>query len=207
VTDAVEPFARRYPMVWHVIEAEGAGTAELLPSAALRRLAGLRNDGCNRDDFVPVMLAADRRAVLRPQLMRDEALRPSLSGVFADQPAAWRAHVDNHVFFWTCPARRDRFIAAVMRWRRRSRTVPAGGPPVILALDTAALLRHHAARSFFSNVNIGSTLRGGARVRRDEHTLRPVAAYRGGRVAELAVRGPVGLPGILQGMEAVAAFA
>ena len=30
-----------------------------------------------------------------------------------------------------------------------------------------------------------------ARVRRDENTLRQVAAYRGGAVAELAIRGPV----------------
>ena len=33
-----EGFAARYPLVWHVIEAEGAGCESLYPAATLRRL-------------------------------------------------------------------------------------------------------------------------------------------------------------------------
>ncbi len=115
---------------------------------------------------------------------------PSLHGAFAGQPALWRALIDSQVFFWADPARRDSFLRACRRDRQRSRAAPFDEPPVTLAFDTAALLNAEAA-AFYSTFNTGSTVRGAARARRDEDTFRPVAAYRSGSAAELAIRGPV----------------
>ncbi len=75
----------------------------------------------------------------------------------------------------------------------------AAEPPVILTFDTAVLLERHHDQAFFATINTGSTVRGGARVRRDENTLRPASAYRRGMIAELAIRGRVDL-GSLSGM-------
>ena len=63
--------------------------------------------------------------------------------------------------------------------------------PAVLAFDTAALLAAVGADAFVSTFNTGSTVRGAARARRDEGTFRPVADYRSGPVAELAIRGTV----------------
>jgi hypothetical protein len=177
--------AARYPNVWHVIEADGAGPwlAEtgLLPTAFL-----VGSDGVNRDAFRRVELGEGRVAVLRPQLMVDHRLLPTLAGAFAGRPEAWRRHVNGHVFFWTEARRRDAFARACQRLRGE-----AFPPPVVLTIDTAALLKRHGTAAFFATINTGSTMRGGARVRRDEHTLRPVEEYRGGTIAELAIRGRV----------------
>lgn len=187
-------FARRFPVVWHVIEAEGAfGVARhgLLPAAALRALAAAPADGANRPDFQPLPLPGGTQAVLRPQLMPDRALRASLGGRFTDNPAGWRALVDSHVFFWADPRRRDAFLAAVRRARAASAILPGARPPVVLALDTAALLASAGSAAFFTRINSGAAMRGGARVRRDEHTYQPVDTFRSGIVIELAVRGAV----------------
>jgi hypothetical protein len=185
LTGGAARLAARYPTVWHVIEADGAGPwlAEtgLLPAALL---AG--SDGANRDAFQCVELGEGRVAVLRPQLMADHRLLPTLAGAFAGRPEAWRRHVNGHVFFWTEARRRDAFARACHRLRGAARP-----PPVVLTIDTAALLNRHRAATLFATINTGSTVRGGARVRRDEHTLRPVEEYRGGAIAELAIRGSV----------------
>jgi hypothetical protein len=68
---------------------------------------------------------------------------------------------------------------------------------VTLTIDTAALLERHGEIAYFATINTGSTVRGGARTRRDENTLRPVADYRSGSIAELAIRGRVDLSGIV----------
>jgi hypothetical protein len=138
----------------------------LLPAADLRCC------GANRDAFDRVDLGDGRAALLRPQQMPDHRLLPTLAGVFAGRPELWRRYVDRHVFFWAAARRRDAFSRACIRLRG------TGGPlPVVLAFDTAALLEWHGAIAFFATINIGSTVRGGARVRRDENTLRPVADY------------------------------
>jgi hypothetical protein len=195
MTDGATRFAARYPVVWHVIEADGAGpwlaTTGLLPAAALLHMAGAAADHRNRDDFRLLALGDDRVAVLRPQLMADRRLTPTLSGSFAGRPEAWRGHINAHVFFWTEPRRRDAFVRACVRSRSRSNAAPASAPPLILTIDTAALLARHGESAFFARCNTGSTVRGGARVRRDETTLAPVAGYRSGPVAELAIRGCV----------------
>lgn len=182
-------FAERHPIVWHVIEADGAGDwlAEtgLIPTAGLLRIAGITDDGANRNDFRMLSLGQGRIAVIRPQLMPDERLRPTLAGPFRDQPDTWRRHINAHVFFWTEPRRRDAFLRACQRFR------PCAAAPVVLEFDTASLLAGHAAFAFWSRINTGSTVRGGARTRRDENTLQSVGSYRSGPVAELAVRGPV----------------
>jgi hypothetical protein len=196
VTDGAARFVARYPVLWHVMEDEGAGCDRLLPAASLRRLAGLPDDPANRDDFQRLTLADGRVAVLRLQQMRDSDLLPTLAGSFTLRPDLWREHIDQHVFFWASDDRRDRFLRAVTRLRSRSRTAPATAPPVLFALDTEVLLQRHAATAFYSVINTGSTVRGGARARRDETTLRPVGLYHGERVAELAIREEVALPGI-----------
>ena len=189
MNDGAARFAARYPVVWHVIEADGAGDwlsdTGLMPTAQLLRIAGLTNDGVNRNDFRTLSLGRARIAVIRPQLMPDDRLRPTLAGGFHDQPNAWRRHINAHVFFWTEPRRRDAFLRACQRFR------PWAAAPVVLEFDTASLLAGHAAFAFWSRINTGSTVRGGARTLRDENTLQSVRSYRSGRVAELAVRGQV----------------
>jgi hypothetical protein len=186
LSDGAARFAARYPRVWHVMEADGAGP--WLAETGLRPAAEFRLGGANRDGFVRIAFGDGRVAVLRPQQMPDRRLLPTLAGTFAGQPERWRRHVDQHVFFWAEPRRRDAFARACARLSE------ADGPaPVALAFDTAALLYQHGAAAFFATINTGSTVRGGARVRRDETTLRPVAEYRSGAVAELAIRGRIEL--------------
>jgi hypothetical protein len=200
MSDGAARFAARYPVVWHVIEAEGAGpwlsATGLLPAAALLRLAGVTADGANRDDFRVVGFGDGCVAVLRPQLMEDRWLAPTLSGAFAGHPEAWRRHVNAHVFFWTEQRRRDAFLRACLRLRAKSSTAADDAPPAVLAVETARLLARHGDSAYFARINTGSTVRGGARTRRDETTLAPVAGYRSGPVAELAIRGCVGPDGL-----------
>jgi hypothetical protein len=192
LSDGVARLATRYPLVWHVIEADGAGP--WLRESGLLPASVFREGRENRDSFVAVILDYGGVAVLRPQQMPDHLLVPTLAGKFAGLPERWRQHVNRHVFFWAEARRRDAFRRACMRMR-----ADAVAPPVALAFDTAALLGRHQDSAFFATINTGSTVRGGARVRRDENTLQPVSAYRGGTIAELAIRGRVDL-GSLSGM-------
>ena len=181
-------FARRYPRVWHVIEADGARCDILYPAATLRRMSGLPPDSANRDAFQRLELPDGAPAILRLQLMPDARLSPTLAGAFSGRPDLWRAHIDRHVFFWVTEERRDRFLRACVRLR------PEGAAtPVVIAIDAPALLEVHGEAAFFSCINTGSTLRGGARTRRDETTLQPLTLWRGERAVELAIRGPVPL--------------
>jgi hypothetical protein len=185
-------FTAHYPLVWHVIEADGAGpwlaTMGLLPAAELLRRAGITADGRNRNDFRRVTLDTGTVALLRPQRMPDATLTPTLGGMFCGRPDAWRQWIDEHVFFWTDPRRRDRFLQACMRLRARSDSVGGAIRPIVLEYDTAALLGRHGEHAFFSRFNTGSTVRGGARVRRDEATFVPLTRYRSGSVTELGMR-------------------
>jgi len=183
-------FAARYPLVWHVIEAEGAGCDTLYPAATLRRLSGLPADSANREAFQRLELPGGASAILRLQLMPDHRLSPTLAGAFTGRPDLWRAHIDRHVFFWVTEDRRDRFLRACVRLRARDATGPVP-TPVVIAFDTAVLLAMHAEVASFSRINVGSTVRGGARTRRDETTLRPVLRWRGEPAVELAIHGPV----------------
>jgi hypothetical protein len=172
------------------MEAEGAG--EWLTEMGLLPAASLRPGGANRTDFEAIDLGSGRTAILRPQQMPDHRLIATLAGEFTGQPARWRQHVDRHVFFWAEARRRDAFVGACIRLR----SLP-GRLPITLTIDTAALLERHGEFAFFATINTGSTVRGGARARRDEDTLRPVADYRCGPIAELAIRGRVDLSGIV----------
>lgn len=192
--DGITRFAARHPVVWHVIEAEGLpGMARhgLLPAAELRALAQVPDNSANRDDYEPVALPGGGTAVLRFQIMADAKLSPSLAGAYAGKPALWRTHINSHVFFWADPARRDSFLRATLRERARSRAAPSTTAPAVLAFDTFALLAAVGPDAFYSTFNTGSTVRGAARAQRDEGTFRPVAAYRSGPAAELAIRGAV----------------
>lgn len=184
--------AARFPRVWHVIEADGAGPwlveTGLLPAIALR------GDSANRDDFVSVDLGSGRTAILRPQQMPDRRLLPTLSGAFAGCPDLWREHVNRHVFFWADRRRRDAFLQTCVRLRGA-----AHARPVAMVVDTAGLLGRHGDIAWFATINTGSTVRGGARARRDENTLRPASAYQSGPIAELAIRGRVDLSGLIVG--------
>ena len=188
--DGAARLATRYPRVWHVMEAEGAG--EWLAETGLLPAASLRRCGANRANFEAIDLGNGRTAILRPQQMPDHRLIATLTGRFMGQPTLWRQHVDRHVFFWAEARRRGAFIAACIRLRS-----PPGRPPLTLTIDTAALLEHHGEIAYFATINTGSTVRGGARTRRNEDTLRPVADYRSGPIAELAIRGRVDLAGIV----------
>ncbi|HET7881189.1 MAG TPA: hypothetical protein VFL55_09915 [Acetobacteraceae bacterium] len=185
--------AARYPRVWHVIEADGAAASP----GCLRPASEFYGSGTNRDRYVTVELKGGGVAVLRPQLMSDHRLLPTLTGAFAGRADLWRRLIDSHVFFWATAARRDRFVAA--NRRLRTREDPAALPPVVLEFDTAALLACHAAIAFYATINTGSTVRGGAWVQRDENTFHAIAGYRSGPVAELAIRGRVSLDGLAVG--------
>ena len=90
----------------------------------------------------------------------------------------------------TCSSGQNR--AGVTRSSRAcQRFRPHAPAPVVLEFGTANLLGSHAGCVFWSRINTGSTMRGGARTRRDGDTLQPMASYRSGPVAELAVRGRV----------------
>jgi hypothetical protein len=191
LNDGAARFARCYPTVWHVIEADGAGP--WLAETGLLPAIELHHDRANRDAFLGVDLGNGGRAVLRPQQMPDHRLLPSLGGAYAGQPDLWRRHVDHHVFFWAEKRRRDSFLNACIRLRSG-----ACKPPVVLEVDTATLLMRHAEIAFFAQINVGSTVRGGARARRDQTTLRPASDYRSGAVAELAIRGRVDLNGVVR---------
>jgi len=196
--DGAARFAARFPVVWHVVEADGLAGVEahgLLPASELLRRAGLPPTDRNRDDFLRVPLSpggeGSPAAILRFQLMADAKITPSLQGAFAGQPARWRALIDSQVFFWPDPARRDSFLRACVRDRQRSRAAPLDTPPVVLAFRTAVLLAGRPAQAFYSTFNTGSTVRGAARARRDERTFRPVAAYLSGPAAEFIIRAAV----------------
>jgi hypothetical protein len=208
VTDGAARIAKRYPVVWHVIEAEGAladpNELELLPAAELRRYAGCPGAAANRDDFEAIELGEGRLAVLRPQQMPDQRLARSLGGAFTGQPDRWRQHVDCHIFFWACQNRRDRFVAACRRDRARSTRLRSQKAPVTLAVNTAMLLGRYGAIAYFATFNTGSTVRGGATASRNEGTYRPIADYCGGKVAELAMRGSIRLAGIVLPMSGMA---
>jgi hypothetical protein len=171
---------------------EAAGAGEWLAETGLLPAASLRRGGTNRADFEAIDLGDGRTAILRPQQMPDHRLIATPAGRFMGQPMCWRQHVDRHVFFWAEARRRDAFVRACIRLR----SLP-GRPPVTLTIDTAALLERHGDIAFFATINTGSTVRGGARARRDEDTLRSVADYRSGLIAELAIRGRVDLAGIV----------
>jgi hypothetical protein len=171
------------------MEAEGAG--EWLADTGLLPAASLRPGGTNRADFEAIDLGNGRTAILRPQQMPDDRLIATLAGRFTGQPSRWRQHVDQHVFFWAEARRRDAFIADCIRLHS-----PPVRPPVTLTIVAAALLERHGEIAYYATINTGSTVRGGARARRDENTLRSVADYRSGPIAELAIRGCVDLAGI-----------
>lgn len=192
---------------WHVAEAEGVPgllAGGLLPAGEIRRRQGVE-PGRFRADFDVVPLGSGP-AVLRFQQMRDAQLTPWLRGRFTGRPDLWRAHVDEHVFFWLCPRRRDAFVDATRRERRRSwRAAGLGGPPpepVVLRFDLAALLERHGAIARASLINSGSMVLG--KTWRDEATFRPVAEWDGTwatpggarrpRAAELAIAGSVPAP-------------
>jgi hypothetical protein len=197
MNDGAARFAARYPVVWHVIEAEGAGpwlaATGLLPAASLLRLAGIAADGANRDDFRQIAFGNGQVAILRQQIMPDRWLIPTLAGVYAGQPTSWRSLINAHVFFWTEERRRDAFIRACMRLRAHSRIAPGIMPPRVLTFRTDALVQLYRRNAFFTRINTGSTVRGGARTRRDESAFTFVEQYRRGAVAELAIRGRVTL--------------
>jgi hypothetical protein len=186
-------FAARYPLVWHVIEAEGVGCNTLYPAATLRQMSGLAADSANRNEFQRLPLPDGGSSILRLQLMPDHRLVPTLGGAFAGRPDLWRELVNQHVFFWVTKDRRDRFLRACVRLRAREASGPVAAP-VVTEVDTRWLLNACGEAAFFSCINTGSTVRGGARVRRDETTLRPLHWWRGEPAVELAFRGAVILP-------------
>ena len=201
MSDGAARLAARYPRVWHVIEADGAGAwlteTGLLPAADLYRLAGLEPDGANRDAFQRIDLGRGRIAILRPQLMADRPLTATLAGSFAGRPDAWRRHIDAHVFFWPEPRRRDGFVRACARLRARG-SVGRDPHPRACLRSTPRRCSAGTARARSSRASTRAPCFAVAPAsRRDETTFVPVADYRSGPVAELAIKAPVMLRGIL----------
>lgn len=165
--------AERCPRVWHAIEAEG-------PPAARPR---------GRRDGAPALPAdGGRPAAARPARLLRRAPR-----AMAGHAGQARLLLGRFLLgrFWAAEDRLTRLAAAIVRERRRAE--PQAPDPVILRFETAALLAEHGEAALFTTINSGSTA-GRGRAQRDENTLRPAAAYKGGPAAEIAIPGRVAPP-------------
>jgi len=90
MTGGIAGFAARYPLAWHVIEAEGAGCETLYPAATLRRLSGLPDDSTNRDCEHIAGHAAYGAVVRSPILTA-----PRTDGFLVPKLLGWAEHMGN----------------------------------------------------------------------------------------------------------------
>ncbi|WP_338664440.1 hypothetical protein VQH23_04575 [Pararoseomonas sp. SCSIO 73927] len=186
-------FAARFPLLFHVTDPEalpGIRRDGLLSAAALVALykvpeperPALLEHNRGRGNFTRLHRDGLPGATLRDQWMPDAPLAQTLHGTYANNPTAWRRHINAHVFFWLNRPQAER-LARVNRARAQT----------VLAFDTARLLAAHAGHAFTTPINTGiaTGLYGRPGSPRDETTFQPVAAYpRPDRRApkELAIR-------------------
>ncbi|MBP0493826.1 DUF7002 family protein [Pararoseomonas indoligenes] len=191
--EAAARFAARFPTLFHVTDPEalpGIATNGLLSAAALVALYEVREPdrpallehNRGRGNFTRLHREGLPGATLRDQWMPDAPLAQTLHGTYANDPTAWRRHINAHVFFWLNKPQAER-LARVNRARAQT----------LLAFDTARLLAAHADHAFTTPINTGIAqgLYGRPGSPRDEHTFQPIASYpRPDRRApkELAIR-------------------
>jgi hypothetical protein len=138
----------------------------------------------NRRGFEVLCHPDHGRAELRRQQMPEGKLATALSAA-GTTPAAWRRHINAHVFFWI-----DRHRAEKLRAADPQRA------QVLLAVDLAALLAAHGAAARLTPINTGAVrLPSHRRSLADWHPLGAYADPR--RPVELAV--PWAVPGARAG--------
>lgn len=172
---------------WPSIREHGLlSTSALLDLFDVRGGARARIETQHRPESVTIVHPQHGTAVVRDQKpMREGPLAACLQGGMTARE--WYRLLNGMVFFWPTEARLSRLLGA-RPYRDVTHTV--------LIIDTAALLRDHAAGVLLSPINTGSTIYRAAPRGRD--TFRSIAAYpfddrrrlRGLRdaVAEVAVR-------------------
>jgi len=177
--DPVARFAARYPRLFHVTDPAalpGIAAHGLLSAAGLVALyevpepdrPALLSGNRGRNTFTPLAREGLPGATLRDQWMPDAPLAETLRGTYANDPAAWRRHINAHAFFLLSENDAAR-LARVNRARAQ----------ITLAFETAPLLAAHAVRAFTTPINTGIArgLYGRPGSPRDEHTFQPVANY------------------------------
>ena len=207
LSDGAARLAARYPRVWHVIEADGAGAwlteTGLLPAADLYRLAGLEADGANRDAF-----PADRAG---PGPDRHPA--PAIDGGSASRRhIGWQLRRPSRlpgagISMHMCSSGRNRDGATVS-------SVPAHGCGHAAASSSgcgtpARACDRHLNAALAATAQAPFSLASTrvpcfAVAPASGATTRPLcrlANYRSGPVAELAIKAPVMLHGLLVTVE------
>ncbi|MCR0985652.1 DUF7002 family protein [Roseomonas populi] len=177
--EAAARFAARFPVLFHVTDPEalpGIAANGLLSTEALVALydvppedrPALLDHNRGRGNFTRLHREGLPGATLRDQWMPDVPLTQTLRGAYANDPIAWRRHINAHVFFWLNKPQAER-LARVNRARAQT----------VLAFDTARLLAAHASHAFTTPINTGIAqgLYGRPGSPRDEHTFQPVTAY------------------------------
>ncbi len=185
--DAAALVARTGGVAWHLtspaalplIRRHGLLSAEALvalfePPEATRLLEE------NRASFTTLRHPIHGTAELRRQAMPDGKLAGALAGS-GTSPAAWRRHVNSHVFFWLDQRRAEGLRAA-----------DPGRPQVALRIDLAGLLDRHGAAARLTPMNTGAVRHAGhRRSLADWHALGAYADPRGRPPVELAIPGAV----------------
>ncbi len=187
--------ARRFPTLWHVAHPGAWPSIQQRGLISTEQLVDLfevadpdRNRILTERRRRPVILEHPEHgtAVIRDQ----KPLIPgNLAKVLTDMtPQQWCGTLNNRVFFWPDPKRRDSMMAAYSR-----------EDLLVLTVNTASLLDAHLDRVELSHINSG-TVRF-ANSPRGSGTFRPIPDYDQRSLAELCVVG--GVPDVLDHVEAV----
>jgi hypothetical protein len=149
-------FAAYYPRLYHMAEADTWDSIQrhgLLSTTALLDLYQVNGDHRreierrHRPASVEISHFHHGRAVIRDQKpLRESALRMCLVGM---TPHQWYGVLNRHVFFWVTEGRLISLLNA-RAYRDRKHTV--------LTIDTARLVKRHAAHMRLSPINSGSTI-------------------------------------------------
>ncbi|WP_203070454.1 DUF7002 family protein [Falsiroseomonas ponticola] len=187
--DAAALVARGGGVAWHLtspaalplIRRHGLLSAEALvalfevpaPEAALLLEA-------NRAGFATLRHPLHGVVELRRQKMPDGALAGALAGS-GTSPAAWRRHVNGHVFFWLDRRRVEGLRAA-----------DPARPQLALRIDLRLLLARHGDAARLTPMNTGAVRHPGhRRSLADWHAVGAYADPRGRPPVELAIPGAV----------------
>ncbi|MGG5886633.1 DUF7002 family protein [Falsiroseomonas sp. HC035] len=131
----------------------------------------------NRSRLVTLAHPRHGQVELRRQQMWDSKLGPALAGS-GTSPAAWRRHINGHVFFWLDRARAQRLADADPK-----------RPQVALRIDARRLLAQHGDAAWLTPINTGAVRHPGhRRSLADWHRLGAYADPKDRRPVELALQ-------------------
>lgn len=151
----VERLISRYPVLWHMAEDgswEGIRKLGLLSTTALLDAFEVRGErrfaieSARRPEMVRIEHPEHGTATIRDNKpMLESALRRCLGGM---EPREWYETLNRRIFFWPDRKRLLKLLGA-RAYRHR--------PHLVLEVDTAELLRRHAACVALSSINSGAT--------------------------------------------------